>query len=109
MFHMLSCFDLKDNVTIKEFQEANALFVAHMKGLGMVESVSPVGRRQHHPIMDTDHERGQEYFFTMTFLDRDQCDQAVDCIQSHCEPEDKIHFAISSKIINYVFICWDDI
>ena len=109
MFHMLSCFDLKEGITIEAFQESNRRFTMHMQESGLVESVGPVGRRQRHPIMDTDEERNQEYFFIMTFVDQDQCDQAVNYIQSHTEPGDTIHDSISSKIENYVFICWQDI
>jgi hypothetical protein len=109
MFHMLSYFDLKKGVTIDEFRTSNNQFGAHMLELGLIDSIGPIGRRQRHPIMDTDNERNQEYFFLMSFANREQCDQAVNCIQAHAEPSETIHDGISSKIENYVFICWADI
>ncbi len=109
MFHMLSCFDLKKGVSINEFSESNTVFATHMKELDLLESIGPIGQRQKHPVMDTDDERSQEYFFLMSFKDREQCDRAVDCIQSSAEPEISIHHDVSCKIDNYVFVCWADI
>ena len=54
MFHMLSCFDLKDRVTVAEFQAANTRFAEFMREQGLIESIGQVGRRHKHPIMDTD-------------------------------------------------------
>ena len=109
MFHMLSCFDLKPSVTIDEFQQSIAKFTTHMQELGAVESISSIGRRQRHPIMDTDNDRDHEYFFILSFRDRDQCDRAVDYILPHEEPDETIHNAVSSKIANPIFICWEDL
>ena len=109
MFHMLSCFDLKPNVTIAEFQQSIARFTSHMQELGTVESISSIGRRQRHPIMDTDSDRDHEYFFILSFRDREQCDQAIDQIMPHEDPVETMHEAISSKIADPVFICWEDI
>jgi len=109
MFHMLSCFDLKAGVTIEEFQNSNEYFVSHMQKKELVQTVGPVGRRNRHPIMDTDKTGSQEYFYIMSFLDEDQCNRAVDCILSHQEPEDTIHRAVTTKIENHKFICWEDV
>ncbi len=56
MFHMLSCFDLANEVSIGEFQESNNVFLEHMRKFGLIESASPIGRRNKHPVMDTDKE-----------------------------------------------------
>ncbi len=109
MFHMLNCFDLKSGVTIDDFQQSLTRFTSHMRELGVVESMSPIGRRQRHPIMDTDSERDQEYFFILSFRDRDQCDRSIDFITPQSEPQESIHNAIQSKIENAIFICWEDI
>lgn len=109
MFHMLSCFDLNAGVTIEEFAESNNLFLIRMQELGLVQSISPIGRRNRHPVMDTDKERNQEYFFTMSFLNEKQCNDAVECIYSANEPEESIHGSISSKVKNQIFVCWEDI
>ena len=109
MFHMLSCFDLINGVSIDEFQKSNSIFLKHMRDLELVQSTSPIGRRNKHPIMDTDKERDQEYFYIMSFVDEDQCNLAVKYIQSNDELGDSIHISLSSKIENYSFICWEDI
>jgi len=106
---MLSCFDLVKGVSISEYQESNSCFSKHMEGLGLVQSTGPIGRRNRHPIMDTDKERDQEYFYIMSFLDVDQCNRAVKYIQSKAESGDSIHSSVSSKIENHVFICWEDV
>ena len=108
MFHMLICFDLKPEVEIKAFSEALTDYTAHMRGLDLVESKSPIGRRQSDTIMDTDGERHQQYFATMSFRDRAQSDAAVDYIMAHEDPGHSIHCAVYSKVQNQVFICWQD-
>ena len=109
IFHILNCFDLKFDVTIDDFQLAIDEFTSHMQNVGLVESMGAIGRRQRHPIMDTDSERDQEYFFILSFRDWDQCDRAVDFITPHNEPEESIHNYVNSKITNAIFICWEDI
>jgi len=109
MFHMLSCFDLVNGIGIGEFQNSNSIFLKHMRDLGLVQSTGPIGRRSRHPIMDTDKERDQEYFYLMSFVDEDQCDLAVKYIQSRDELGDSVHVSLSSKIENHIFICWEDI
>lgn len=109
MFHLLSCFDLKDGENIEEFEKSNELFFIRMKEQGMVESKSAIGRRLKHPVMDTDGKLDQEYYFTMSFLDLEQCNLAVDCIMSKAEPDETIHNNVSDRIQNHTFICWQDI
>ena len=109
MFHMLTCFNIGSPTTVDEFGTRLAEFSSHMRGLGILESTGPVGRRQRHPVMDTDNERDHEYFFIMSFADREQCDKAVEQIQSQEEPGDAIHKRVYSSIRDPVFICWEDI
>lgn len=109
MFHMLSSFDLASEVSIDEFIESNSDFIEHMKEEGLVYSSGPVGRRNRHPIMDTDKARDQEFFYIVSFLDENQCNRAVEYIQNRDEPGDAIHDAVSSKIENCYFICWEDL
>ena len=77
MFHMLTCFNLKDEISIAEFGDSLARFSSHLVSLDLLHETGPIGRRQRHPIMDTDSERDHEYFFIMSFRDRAQCDEAV--------------------------------
>ena len=109
MFHMLSCFDLANEVSIFEFQKSNNIFLEQMRELRLIESSSPIGRRNKHPVMDTDTERDHEYFYTISFKDKNQCDQAVEYIQAQTALSVSIHGGLSSKIQNQVFICWEDI
>ena len=109
MFHMLNCFDLKPDVTIDDFQASVDAFMAHVRSAGLAESMSAIGRRQRHPIMDTDSERDHEYFFILSFRDRDQCDRSVEFITGDKEPEKSIHNSMNSKITNAIFICCEDI
>lgn len=109
MFHMLSCFDLKSGVTIDEFRESLDELTKHLKDIELIHSTGPVGRRQRHPIMDTDSERDHEFFFIMSFSDRDQCDRAVDYFLPGEAPVDSIHRAVHAKVKDPVFICWEDL
>lgn len=106
---MLTCFDLKPEIPLEDFQQALADYTAHMHELGLVESNSPIGLRQSDTIMDTDDERKQNYFMLMHFRDREQSDSAVTYIKSHQEPGDSIHKNVYSKVHNLIFICWQDI
>lgn len=106
---MLTCFNLEPPTTVDEFSSKLAEFSAHMQGLGLLESTGAVGRRQRHPVMDTDDERDHEYFFIMSFADREQCDRAVEKIQAAKQPGDAIHKAVYANIRDPVFICWADV
>jgi hypothetical protein len=109
MFHMLTCFNLKPEITIEEFGKASAALTEHMQERKLVHSTGPIGRRQSNTIMDTDSERNHEYFFITTFLDRAQCDRSVEYILPHEEPGESIHHAVYSKVADPVFICWEDL
>ena len=109
MFHLLSCFDLKPESTIDAFNSVMQEFVELMQSQQLAHRVGSVGRRQRHPIMDTDKERDQEYFFIMSFVDIDQCDLAVKSIQGHHDPQDSVHNKMIEMITNPIFICWEDI
>ena len=109
MLHMLICFDLKPDVGIGAFREALADYTAHMRERDLVESHSPIGERQSDTILDTDGERGHQYFATMSFRDRAQADAAADYIKAREEPGQTIHHATYSKVRNQIFICWQDL
>ena len=108
MFHMLTCFDLRPGIELGDFRQALANYTAHLHELDLVESNSPVGRRQSDTILDTDSERNHQFFTTMTFRDRAQADAAVGYIKSHSEPSHSIHHNVYSKVQDQIFICWQD-
>jgi hypothetical protein len=109
MFHMLTCFDLEPEASLDEFREALARFTRHMKDIDLVERTGPIGRRQRHPIMDTDDERDHEYYFIMSFRDRFQCDRAVEYILPRKQPVESIHSAVHTRVKDPIFICWEDV
>jgi len=108
MYQFISCIKLKPGVTVDDFRESLGQFTAHMMAEDLVVSVSHLGRRDRHPVMDTDEERDHEYFFTMAFRDRAHCDRAVEYIYSHSEPGHTIHETLYAKVVDPVFFCWDE-
>ena len=109
MFHMLSCFNLKPGVEVAGFRDAVAELSTYLQGKNLLHATGPLGRRQRHPVMDTDAERDHEYFFIMSFTDRAQCDRAVEQIYKHEGSGDEIHKSVYGKISDPVFICWQDV
>ncbi len=109
MFHMLSCFDLEPGDDLDSFRRAYENFVEEMKKIDLVESSGPVGRRQQDTPMDTDAERDHQYFTVMSFRDRAQVDAAYDHILQHQGPSDAAHDAVHPRVVNPVFICWQDL
>ena len=109
MFHMLTCFNLKPEVSMEEFRQSLIKFTAHLSEIELVDSTGPIGRRQRHPIMDTDSERDHEYYFIMSFRDRAQCDRSVAYILRHKEPAESIHSAVYSSVKDPIFICGEDL
>ena len=109
MFHMLTCFNLRPETTIDEFQHSVAEFTAHLVEIDLIHSTGPVGRRYRDTIMDSDLERDHEYFFISSFRDREQCDRAVNYVLPHEEPVESIHHAVYSKVKDQIFICWEDL
>ena len=109
MFHMISCFNLKPGEDIETFRSAYALFVGEMKTIDLVESSGPIGRRQNDTPMDTDETRDHEYFAVMSFRDRSQVDAAYDHIMQHVGSADTAHDAVYTRVLDPVFICWQDL
>jgi hypothetical protein len=109
MFHMLSCFNLKPGIAVDAFCRSVAEFTSHLEKIELIHSAGSVGRRQRDTIMDTDSERHHEYFLVLSFLDRAQCDRAVEHMFSFEKPADTIHKAVYTQITDQVFICWEDI
>ena len=109
MYHMLSCFNLKPDVSAGAFSESmNALFT-HLQEIGLVESVSPLCRRDSDTPMDTDDERDHHFFFVTNFVDKTQCDRSYDYILSHREAGDSVHDAVYQKVVDPVFICYAEL
>jgi len=79
-----------------------------MCGKDMLQETGPVGRRYRHPIMDTDTDNDHEFFFVMSFRDREQCEIAVKYIQQPSLEDTEIHKQVYSKVADPVFSCWDD-
>jgi hypothetical protein len=108
MFHMHTSFDLSPDINIDDYRASLKQFSALMKENGLIVETGPVMGRCHHPIMDTDEHRGHQYFFVISFTDREQCDAAVQHIQAANPDSDPVHRAIYSDIINPIFSCWVD-
>lgn len=109
MFHMLNCINLNEGVSIEEFDQSLDALSVHLQKLDLLDSAGPIGRRQRHPVMDTDDERDHEYFFILTFKDRDQCDRAVEYIYAQGEEAEGFHQAVLLAISDPVFMCWEDL
>ncbi len=109
MFHMLSCFNLKPGEEIDVFRTAYNKFVDEMKHIGLVESTGRIGNRQNDTPMDTDDERDHEYFVVMTFRDREQVDTAYNHIMKHEGSSDLAHDSVYTRVLDPVFICWQDL
>lgn len=109
MFHMLTCFNLKRGESIESFRDSLAELTAHLNERDMVQQVGPIGLRQRDTIMDTDEERDHQYFFIMSFADREQCDRSVDYMYRKTEPVESLHRLTYGKVQDPVFISWVDI
>ena len=109
MFHMLSSFNLKDDVSIEDFQVSLNELSSHLIKLDLLFSVSLLGQRVHHQVMDTDSERLQNYFFIMTFKDEAQCDQSVSYVYSEEPQGAEMHSSVWDKVRDPVFSCWNDV
>ena len=106
---MLTCFNLRRGETIESFRDSLAELTAHLKDRELVQQVGPIGLRQRDTIMDTDDERDHQYFFIISFADREQCDRSVEYMYSEEEPADTLHKRMYGKIKDPVFISWVDI
>lgn len=106
--YLHSSFDLADGVSLDDYKEVLRDFTASMKSSGLIVDTGPILQRSRHPIMDTDEDRGQQYFFVMTFTDREQCDAAVRHIQAARPGGDPAHRAVYQDIMRPIFSCWVD-
>ena len=106
---MLSCFNLKPGEEIATFAEAYEKFVKEMQVIDLVVDSGPIGRRQNDTPMDTDDERDHAFFVVMNFRDRAQVDAAYAHIEQHFGPGDEAHDAVYTRVVDPVFVCWQDL
>lgn len=105
---MHTSFDLAAGTSIDEFRNALDSFSELMIAKGLVVETGPIAERCKHPIMDTDEQRAHQYFFVMSFRDREQCDAAVSHIQEAGTDSDPVHRAVYANIVEPIFSCWVD-
>lgn len=108
MFHMHTSFDLAGDACISQFRHALDDFSSLMLSKDLLVKTGPVLDRCKHPVMDTDVQRAHEYFFVMSFRDREQCDAAVEHIKKVAKDSDPVHRAVYANIVDPVFSCWLD-
>ncbi len=108
MLHMHTSFDLSPEVNIEDYRSTLNRFSSLMKENDLIVGTGPVLERCRHPIMDTDKDRAHQYFFVISFTDREQCDAAVRNIQAAHPESDPVHRAIYRDIIHPIFSCWVD-
>lgn len=106
MFYMHTSFDLAPEVNIDDYRILLDRFSELMKKEGLIIDTGPVLERCHHPVMDTDEGRKHQYFFVISFTDREQCDASVRHIQAAHPDSAPIHRAIYVDIISPIFSCW---
>ncbi|MBK0400793.1 hypothetical protein H0I76_16455 [Limibaculum sp. M0105] len=108
MFQMLTCFNLKRGVGLEEFGAALESFISHLRETGLALGGSGVKRRCVETHLDTDRERGHEFFFVMDFRDKAQSDAAFDYLKARTPEGFRRHRAVFSRVRDQVFICWQD-
>ena len=108
MVHMLTTFNLAQGVRLQDFRARLGDFSRLMCSKDMLQETGPVARRFRHPIMDTDTDNDREFFFVMSFRDREQCEDAVKYIQQPAPEDSEIHESVYAKVTDPVFSCWDD-
>ena len=108
MLHLHTSFDLSPDVSLVDYQAVLDRFTADMLARGLIVGTGPIMTRCHHPVMDTDEERGHQYFFVMSFTDREQCDAAVAHIKAGDPDSGPVHRAVYKDIICPIFTCWSD-
>ncbi|MCU9847556.1 DUF6614 family protein [Defluviimonas sp. D31] len=108
-YHMHTIFNLKPGIAEPDFAAALADFAAHLRDENLLLRVGPLGRRHRNPTLDTDTDRGHQFFVTMTFTGRRQADDAVDRIRARTEPLLGLHRAVYGKVHDQLFTCFEDI
>lgn len=106
--YLHSSFDLAEGTSLAQYRAALAEFTAVMKSRNLLVDTGPILERCRHPIMDTDDERGHQYFYVITFSDLEQCNAAVKHIRAADPSTDPAHRAIYGNIIGPIFSCWVD-
>ena len=107
MFHMMSCFSLADGITVDDFNARLDEFVTQCKDADLITAASGLGERQRHPVMDTD-DRPFTHCFTLSFVDRAQCDAGVKRFFSDDYAEKETHESLFAAISEPTFFCWSD-
>ena len=108
MYCMLSCFNLKSDVTKASFCDALGEFFTHMHSVGLIDSIGPLCERDADTPMDTD-QRNLQYFFLSYFVDKAQCDRSYQYIMENQGIHHPTHAAVHSKTTDAIFICYSEL
>ena len=106
---MLTSCNLREGTSAVELRSALETFAERLKSSDLVHSVGPVGKRQRDTILDTDEARDHEYFFTMSFRDREQRDRAIRNIAEDGGANVSLHVALQQLVSDPIFSCWEDL
>ena len=104
-YHMFFGFNLAPGTTIDAAGEALRAFADRMIAAGKLVSVTPIGQRHRHPILDTAKGIDLDYFVTMTFRDLAQANASVKHIYGRSEPTDSLHNSVIGLLTDAVFLC----
>ena len=95
-----------ENITLEDFERMLRGMSAELEALDLVVETGPIYQRFRHPVMDTD-ETDDEWFFTMTFRDRDQCEKAVQYMYREKGKGIEEHNRLQAMVCDAEFSCWE--
>ncbi|MEL6236506.1 MAG: hypothetical protein AAFR46_19085 [Pseudomonadota bacterium] len=107
-YHMFFGFCLRERVAAGEVAEALQRLGARLIACDLMLAITPMARRDRHPVLDTEPENPRAFFATMVFRDRAQADAAV----AHFEARDPVtaplHAAVIRRITEASFLCYQE-
>ncbi len=106
--HMLSAFNLKAGQDLETFSSKYGAFINELHAAGLIEEAGPMGRRVSDTPMDTDEERGHQFFTILTFKDRAQMDAAYAHIEARMKSVTGEHLDMYRRTADQIFTCWQD-
>ncbi len=108
MYCMLSCFNLKPDVSREDFVAAREQFFRHLRDIDLIEGIGPLCERDRETPMDTE-DRSHQYYYLSYFANKKQCDRSYQYILENQGIRHPIHQLVHSKTSDEVFVCFAEL
>lgn len=100
-------FNLAPGTPLSTLDAALSDFAERLIAKGLLTSITPIGVRHRHPVLDTASMVEPDYFATMHFAGRAQADTAVTHFYGPPGATEDLHRSVIALTRDAIFLCYE--